>query len=351
MFTLVAYAATPVQKTHRAHGKQFELLIDNMEFDSLPRIYELGTGIQNTSPRISNSHTSRAAFAYPSSSATRNTPSSLERRSVQDDMTWARSVHIMETRRQMNSTAVTGAGPTMRQSSRGIVQPSPRQESSPTNAVVSPPQDLISDFSTLDVPQDLLSDPVPIVHHSLVTPYPPVQQVDEFTPSNAATSYDAIWSSIMDAYDSQGGSTSNSDNYAPQTKTPGPIFSVQQHQQEQVQTSLYIDTSKSTSTPALVSPTEVIDKAMNELCNLDDISQSVFQSYSPTQNSAWEGKENVSLKDLKRDGGKQLKKEVMRTYHAHHNQQQQQQPGSLVVYGQGHGLQQGPPPLSFGYRY
>jgi hypothetical protein len=41
----------------------------------------------------------------------------------------------------------------------------------------------------------------------------------------------------------------------------------------------------------------------------------------------------------------------MRTYH-NDQQQHQQQHGSLVVYGQGQGLQhQGPPPLSHGYRY
>jgi hypothetical protein len=366
MFTLVAYAATPVQKTHRSHGKQFELLIDNVPFDSLPRIYQLGNSlrsrgqmdIQNLSPQYSNASTSsRAAFAYPSYSSNRSiapSPVAGERRTMQDEMTWARSVHIMETRRQMNATA--GPGPNPRDSSRNIVEPSTSPGNSPVNTLASPIQDLISDFSTLDGPQDLLSNhPAPILNHDAFMPS--VEQVDAFNPSTVSPTYDAIWSSIMDAYDNQPGSVSISDNYAPQTNAPEPVFSSVQQQQRQQQVlpsmqTLFVDTSESTMTPPLVSPTEVteVDKAMHNLVNLDDISQSVFHSYTPTQTNSWEGKENVSLQDLKRNG-ERPKKQVMRTYH-NDQQQHQQQHGSLVVYGQGQGLQhQGPPPLSHGYRY
>mmetsp|Transcript_17745 Transcript_17745/g.26474 ORF Transcript_17745/g.26474 Transcript_17745/m.26474 type:complete len:486 (-) Transcript_17745:2020-3477(-) len=372
MFTLVAYAAPPVQKTHRMCGKQFELLIDNIAFDSLPRIYELGMGMKNPSPRVGNSAMiSGSAFAYPSISNSNSNSTSNnggyarpERRCVQDEMTWARNVHTMETNRQMNSSA---GGTRRTGATAACVEPSPRQGSSPVmqrkmnpNAAASNGTvvDLISDFTPSGAPRDLLSETVPIPCNAFATqPQQVPVQYDEFNPStSAAPSYEIIWSSI----------TGMNHSAAPNPATHNPVSSTgtfaMQHQSvsmHQVQSSmqnLYVDTNtftKPAASAALVSPTEVsaIDGAMKNLVNMDDISRPVFQSYSKaTKKNEWEGKENFPLRDLKR-GVSTEKKEVMRTYEAYH-QQQHQQPGALVVYGQQHGQQQqGPPPLSFGYRY
>jgi|AntRauTorckE5430_2_1112549.scaffolds.fasta_scaffold06204_2 hypothetical protein len=43
---------------------------------------------------------------------------------------------------------------------------------------------------------------------------------------------------------------------------------------------------------------------MHNFDNLDDISQSVLRSYTPTQNNAGKVGETVPLQDLERDGGK-----------------------------------------------
>ena len=114
---------------------------------------------------------------------------------------------------------------------------------------------------------------------------------------------------------------------------------------------LSVNTAVEASKPAVVSPTEVTAMdAMKNLVNLDDINEPVFTSYKPKQEAnPWTGKENVSLSDLKKDTKTATsKKEVMRTYN---NVPTQAAPGSLVVYGQGQMGMQGPPPLSFGYRY
>jgi len=62
----------------------------------------------------------------------------------------------------------------------------------------------------LDIPNnaDLLSDPLPLdVNHYQ---QPPSDVDDEFSPNKPPT-YEAIWSSIMDAYDSGGGGTNQTD--------------------------------------------------------------------------------------------------------------------------------------------
>lgn len=393
MFTLVAYAAPPVQKTHRMCGKQFLLLIDNIPFDSLPRMYELRLGMRIPSVPVSNSamvsgserssRTSRArsdprnndrspsesAFAYPGEhgsyaraersnnggdfaySGDNGNYARAERRSVQDEMTWARSVHTMETKRQMNSSSA-------------FVEHSHRQGSSPVNTAAAPAIVDLLDFTPSDPSQDLLSEKVPMSNHSFTAqPQQVPVQYDAFSPSaSSAPSNESIWSSIMDAYDT-GKMNQGSNSYSAAPSHAAPITnnthsmkhqSVSMNQVQNSMHNLHVETfSKSETSTALVSPTEVsaMDAAMKKLVNMDDVSQPVFKSYSRNSKmSEWEGKENLPLSSLKSSSLKQQKAPVMRSYETY-NQQQQQQPDALVVYGQQHAQQQGPPPLSFSYRY
>jgi hypothetical protein len=407
MFTLVAYAAPPVQKTHRMCGKQFLLLIDNIPFDSLPRMYELGMGMRVASAPVSNSamisgserpypssndrftrarsypsnndkYASGSAFAYPGDHGSyaraegnnnggafaypvdNGSYARAERRSVQDEMTWARTVHTMETNRQMNSTAAYVEPSSPRQGSSPVIE----QRKMNTNTAAAPAIVDLLDFTPSDPSQDLLSETVPISSYSFAAqPQQVPAQYDEFSPrASAAPSHASIWSSIMDAYDT--GKMNQGSNYysaapshaAPVANTDTYAMQHQSASMNQVQysmQSLYIDTfSKSATSTALVSPTEVsaIDGAMKKLVNMDDIGRPVLQAYSRnTKKNEWEGKENLPLSSLKSSVPKE-KKPVMRTYETYHHHQQQQ-PGALVVYGQQHGQQQGPPPLSFGYTY
>lgn len=338
MFTLIAYAAPPVSKNHRAYGKQFELLIDNVPFDALPRIYQLGTGllkeVSMTAGRsVSNGvGTVRPNYAPQSDSNAYH----RNRRSVQDEMDWAKNMHAMEAKRNMNDYIRSDS-------------PSSFGGNSNYAASVGPvePQDLIS-APIQGSNQDLLSDPSPLssAPSSFSFDDMHVQNNDEFSP-NKPPSYEAIWSSIMDAYDS-GASNKVNANVMPVVKT-----SVQQV--DSSTNGLYMDTSfapKSSTSSKINSPTDVtaLDGAFHNLVNLDDISQPVLQSYAAsTQKNQWEGKENVPLKDLKKSSADAPTREVMRTYAVY----QQQKPGALVVYGHGQSqyAQQGPPPLSFGYTY
>lgn len=351
MFTLIAYAAPPVSRTHRAFGKQYELLINNVPFDTLPRIYQLGTGLM----KEGTMHARGPEIANTSESY-------YNRRSVQDEMAWARSMHAMETRRKMNDC--------MRSDSPASVAAKSNHDHD-ANVVQVPldePQDLISaPISTTS--QDLLSEPListsgvsvfsfdgyeqqqqqqqPLQQHGHVMQW---HAQDEFSP-HQPPSYEAIWSSILDAYDN-GASKSNPSS--PGIGYPHHDMPVMSTSVEQIQSSmqgLSVDTNVASKTSMMLdSPTDVsaLDGALQNLVNLDDISQPVLQSYAPSTKHPWEGKEHVPLKDLKKQEDVP-KKEVMRTYAAY----QQQHPGALVVYGQGQMdyNQQGPPPLSFGYRY
>jgi hypothetical protein len=166
----------------------------------------------------------------------------------------------------------------------------------------------------------------------------------------------------MDAYDT-GKMNQGSNSYSAAPSHAAPITnnthsmkhqSVSMNQVQNSMHNLHVETfSKSETSTALVSPTEVsaMDAAMKKLVNMDDVSQPVFKSYSRNSKmSEWEGKENLPLSSLKSSSLKQQKAPVMRSYETY-NQQQQQQPDALVVYGEQHAQQQGPPPLSFSYRY
>lgn len=334
-FTLIAYAAPPVKATHRQHGKQFELLVNGISFDSLPRIYELGMGMRNPSRAVASS--TAASYAYPSSKAERR--AYVDRRTVQDEMTWARSMHSMETKRKMNADFSND------RNGSAFVQPSPRQGTSPVT-VNAPVEDLLS----AEPQKDLLAD---TTNHFVQTPaVHPVY--DEFSPTNSQNNnnMEAVWSSIMDAYDN-GHQVADHPAPAP-VQYQQPAFTHTATSVETIQSSmqnLSVNTAVEASKPAVVSPTEVTAMdAMKNLVNLDDINEPVFTSYKPKQEAnPWTGKENVSLSDLKKDTKTaSSKKEVMRTYN---NVPTHAAPGSLVVYGQGQMGMQGPPPLSFGYRY
>jgi hypothetical protein len=350
MFTLIAYAAPPVSKNHRAFGKQFELLIDNVPFDALPRIYQLGTGLLKEHPMSAGRFVAKGAGTVRPDYASQQMDGHayhFNRRSVQDEMVWARNMHAMEAKRNMNDYVRSDSPSSVGMKSNNNV----------AHVETVEPLDLISAPVQGGSDQDLLSDPLPM------NSVPPVFSFDdmyapkegEFINPSRPPSYEAIWSSIMDAYD-----TGTSDNANPLASNHGhgnvmPVVSTTVQQVESSMKGLCVDTSlgsKSSTSLALDSPTDVtaIDGAFQNLVNLDDISQPVLQSYAPaSKKNQWEGKENVPLKDLKKTTDAPASREIMRTYAVY----QQQNPGALVVYGHGqsNNTQQGPPPLSFGYTY
>jgi hypothetical protein len=365
VFTVIAHAAPPLGKA-KGQWKQFDLLIDGRSFDALPRIYQLGPNVKvNSAHRRSarvgsyghggtGTHAHAQAFAAPRSNYDRRSDSPSAR-SPQDEMKWARSIHSIETRRQMNANVAS-------------------RDNSSESAGTAPPQDLLSD-NHYDVsmdpnsPRDLLSEPA-------VTPVSvggftsssaedasafAYDQNDEFVPQNdqfnpqVAPSYDAIWSSIMDAYDSGVGENPNSAPVANagETHTAMPVVSTSMHAQTHSHP-LTIDTNVDKlgkDQQSMESPTDVTALgALGNLVNLDDISQPVLKEYNRGAMNKNEdaSRKHLSLRELKKEN-KAPTKEIMKTHVVY----AQNNPGALVVYGQPQQQQQynnyGPPPLAVGF--
>lgn len=408
VFTLLAYAAPPLKAKHGT-WKQFELLIDGCSFDNLPKIYQLGTEDMN---RITSRNASRNAskqmimknirdaFKYhPSRSGSSRTSASMyeERRSdvasPREELSWARNIHSLETKRQMNTRSTTPVS--------APVVPVP---------VPTEPQDLLScDMNLiLDSPRDLMSDDSSDLYNrtptstasasaSSTNPFE-YDENDQFNPSVAPT-YDVIWSNIMDAYDTGASPSPTAGNLISPTNASAnghvhghghmPVVSTSV---TQVQTSFHnltvntnTDPTKYTDNyhgPNVVSPTDVtfmnahahahahttnntsintvngneIDGAMNNLVNLDDISQPVLTSYNRSKKAEEDqlrydaNRRHLSLAELRESRttmSTHPNKEVMKTHASYY----QNHPGALVVYGQNHNQaqSQGPPPLQTGF--
>ena len=371
VFTVIAHAAPPLGKA-RAHWKQYDLLIDGCSFDNLPRIFQLGLNMNRSrSQNYANSASSRSGLTHHhrspttrTSNANASTLPSYDRRSdvpstrsPQDEMNWARGIHTIESRRQMNANVNVIS----RDDSAEFIESAP-----------APPQDLLSgdNANDLNSPRDLMSEAVPApvdgafnsFSQQAASPFE-YDQNDQFNPQNdndqfnphVAPSYDAIWSSIMDAYDNDNenadmNSSQPVSNIAPTTM---PVLSTSV---SHVQTmhSLTIDTATDkwgVNQPNMESPTDVtaMDGAMNHLVNLDDISQPVLKEYNRgniTRNDV-ASRKHLSLVELKKEN-KAPVKEIMKTHVVY----AQTNPGALVVYGQPQQQQYsnyGPPPLSYGF--
>lgn len=331
VFTVIAHAAPPMGK-HRAEWKQFEMLIDGCSFSRLPKIYQLGpipapTGnlIRPASAPKPRSSGNSAHVQSPTRASSAPMPSgrnngSHERRDdARDEYSWARSVHTIETKRQMNTTSSDV--------SRGSAPSIPDYIS---NDNIS---SLTSGFD------DLLSQPMPLANQTSFHQFVD-QPADHFNPQKPP-SHGAIWSSIMDAYDT--GSIRQSLNVPTSVSVTEVSVPVMTHA-----SNLYVDTKngRSMAGPDIDSPVDVteLDGAMQNLVNLDDISQPVLKEYSYGNENVIPNP-NLSLSEMRKPNKAQAK-EIMKTHNVH---TQAPNHSALVVYGQSQQYNiNGPPPLSFG---
>lgn len=324
VYTVIAHVAPPLGKS-KSDWKQFEFLIDGCSFSNLHRIYELGSvhprnhafGRTNSAPMPSSKSLHKPQRISSAPLVHNSAP--YERRSdrdnhrvMNDEFSFANSGRTIVTKRHMNTT--------------------PRS-TSPEDSIT--PQDLLAQPSAVTIPpQDLLSQSVDAPSRD---PFSYQGEADQFNP-HQPPSHEAIWSSIMNAYDS--GTINENKSIDPTYVSVTEIHS----------DPLHVDTvfEKRVDNQPVESPTDVcaLDGAMNNLVNLDDISQPVLKEFS--QNTRFDNKSNISLSELRKPT-KTLSRDIMKSHHfpVHVNTS-----SALVVFGQSQ--QQNPnnccpPPLSYGF--
>mmetsp|Transcript_26670 Transcript_26670/g.31459 ORF Transcript_26670/g.31459 Transcript_26670/m.31459 type:complete len:484 (-) Transcript_26670:404-1855(-) len=296
VFTIIAFAVTPMRSAPAS--KQFDLLINGQSYSDFHNINELG---------VQEDHTINRKL---------NIPANMECNTItcpptrEQEWQWAQQVIELEQKREMNE-----------------VEPVPRTPPSSLcagknremNRLASPSTKRVS-FSCDIVSVDLLSAALPVQTGLCAT-----TSEDEFNP-NKPQSYETIWSSIMDAYDSGGTNGTNQvDSLAVETEVrrttettlnhinPAPVYPTPIHQAQTENTHheygstrghtngihhdsgvLHVQTENidydSENVQAqlknvhnkngVVSPHGVngIDGAMQNLVNLDDILSPVFST-------------------------------------------------------------------------
>ena len=325
VFTIVAYASPPLSA--RPGFKQFELFIDGMSFDSLPRIFELGTTNVNSRNRVSSARDFRSvpSPSYSEHRSDRESPRQSPSSHYGREMQWAQAVHAIESERNMNHQERTSAAVV------GAVD---------TTDNVQPVQDLLSSptVSLLD-----MENPSPIMSSTSTDSgsFWDHQQPDPYSCSpNQPPSYEAVWSSIMDAYD-----TNNNPADIPITTT---VTTTEHSTTMPVMSSLQINTSSSSNdypskhqfdqSSSMDSPRDIsdMDGVLKNLVNLDDISSNGMKGYSKEsfEKEQKEKSRTKSLRELKSmqpspTSIQSSKREIMKTHAPIVTN-----PGALVVYGQ-----------------
>lgn len=369
VMTIIAHAAPPLKQ--KAGFKQFDLQINGCSFHKLPHIYELGvTTLSNGSQDYSSG--TRAGY-------------SNYRVSGNKEMEWARTVHEQEKKYSMNNVEDSYYNNNTSDNRRNFAmnRDSPKRyqlgesQSSPTQSnlnsfhLVSDPilpsagQNLVSD-STNAGKQDFLSAPV-ITHDEF--------QPAQFDPSQPP-SYDAVWSSIMDAYDSAP-EPAPAVTYSTTTSERQPIQDGDQETESKpnlsINAKLYYEPKEEKRNffdGGITSPSGVneLSSAFNNLVNIDDLSseaeaksqkltmmhdtkKSLRKSSNaiPPKAADWNLGPSPSLAQLKnlQTGPPSQKKEVMK---ASLTQAPPQTAGALVVYGDNQNMgynNYGPPPLQY----
>lgn len=332
VFTIIAYASPPMSS--RPGFKQFELLIDGMSYDSFPRIFELGT--KRSSARSTYSHDSRRVTSYSEHRSDRETYFQPTR---DEEMQWAQRVHALESQRSMNA----GSGFAV-DKDRTIV------------TRVEQPQVVV---------EDLLSPTVSVLDMGSPSPPPLLQQPTLNAPSDQFNispsqppSYEAVWSSIMDAYDANGHDANKAITTASTPQTSASTLPDM--------SSLQISTTPSNeftfkdydncNGSSVDSPRDVthIDDVLKNLVNLDDISniaskEYTKENYEKEQREKSRTKSLYELKSMQNTTTTSLSqtKEIMKTH-----QPVVTNPGSLVVYRQSqHHQQQQQPQGYYNYSY
>jgi hypothetical protein len=320
VITMICYVAPPLSK--KQNFNQYELLIDGKSFYELPRIYELGTTSKGTR---SSSKPSAMVVYQPNPS---------------DDYAWARNVHQLEMSRGMNVHECDSRQPLSSQSQTNRPVP----VSKPTLSI----PDLISDspHSTISTSSSSYQDLLSATNTSTSsftfssTSTSDHSHYDEFAPKSQAASHEAVWASILDAYDMARTPTASPN----QSSNPSSSHALSERSSSSnlnVQTclpleNLYTDKPRMDQT---YSPTGVdAVNALGKLVNLDNIAAPVLKPYNDKENAyntALEAKMSLNqIKSLHESDhvSSPKKKEVMRNNHLYNNNGGHGQ--ALVVYGQ-----------------
>jgi len=221
VITLTAYAAAPLKAT--PGFKQFDLAINGQSCSDMTRIYELGVQRNHTKSRELTVHANVQydAVVHPPSR--------------EEEMKWAQRVIKLEQKRDMN---YAGSTPTTR--SQSLRVDVPQREMNPvvhrSTSVPFAPDFLSESHATVNN-RDFLSESRPIDDN-----YCQTSSDDEFNPNKPPTN-EAIWSSIMDTYDSGGTNGTNQvDSLAVETEVrrttettlnhinPAPVYPTPIHQ-------------------------------------------------------------------------------------------------------------------------
>lgn len=202
---IVAYAAPPIK--NRPGFKQFELFLDGMGFNGMPKIYELGVKAggahaRSLVPRESASHTQQNRqpvynnYSLP----------------TEEENAWARRVESYEDRRSIDNPA-----------------PVPTEVAASTDLMSAPVSTPGQDY--LNQPNALLDNSAPVVGAA------PPQPDFDFTPQVApAPTYNDVAGSVLGLY---GGGANNSPPAQETTPLPAlppstsaPVVQQQQYYQE-----------------------------------------------------------------------------------------------------------------------
>lgn len=333
IFTIIAYASTPLSGT-KTGFKQFELLIDGMSYDSFPRIYELGTsgGSCSSISTSSRGKSRNASSARRAAYAEHRSDGESRRPTLDQELQWARRVHAIESGRSMNMAFAHGNGKELTNDRFNSGQQSSSPPPSPPPVV----EDLISTsaVSLLDMEspsnEDANSFWEQSAHGHNYNPSQPPNQ-----PPNQPPTYEAVWSSIMDAYDRNGGVN----DVAPVSST---VITTTMSDMSNLQITTSDDLPKHCGT-SVDSPRDVADinDMMSNLVNLDDISSKVIKGFSKEkfdleQKEKLRTKSLHELKSMHNSGTNSTtsgqSKEIMKT-HQYSQQPVGTNPGSVVVYG------------------
>jgi len=374
VFTIIAYAAAPLKPI--PGFKQFDLVVNGQSVSYMNHIYELGARENDKKIR---------QLAVPKNFGQR---AIIQSPSKQEEWKWAKQVIKHEQKREMNQ-----AGLTRPIQSRSLPVDVPQIQSHPdvsrVNSAISA-RDILSEPPVIINTGDLLSASIPVQ----VNPYM-TSSNDEFDPNKPPT-YDASWSTIMDAYDSVG--VNQADQGARETEqwkttepagsnvNPRPIHHVQpethhecvdiQDQTNEIHNNnrmLHVQTISNNSetmqvqsndfnhkTGVTMSPRDVsgIDGAMQNLVNLEDIlapvsnttltmnpfdkrNKKIDQSISshglpPKMGSQGQITQQISLLELKQMQGSKnanITKDVMKS---HMQYAAEQNPVAMTIYNQPH---------------
>jgi len=375
VITIIAYAAAPLQPIHGF--KQFDLVVNGQSFSYMNHIYELGARENDKKIRQLAVPTNfgQQAITHPPN---------------KEEWKWAQQVIKLEQKREMNQ-----AGQTRPILSRSLPADVPQMQSNPVvsrsnSAIIA--RDILSEPSVNVHTGDLLSASLPVQVNPYMTP-----SDDEFDPNKPPT-YEAIWSTIMDAYDSVG--TNQVDAGAGETKqwkntesarsnvNPTPIHHIQpgtHHECVSIQDQtngihnnngmLHVQTENignnsenmqvqsndvNHKTGVTMSPRDVsgIDGAMQNLVNLEDIlapalnttltmnpfdkkNKTIDQSISshgrsPKMGSQGQIGQQFSLLELKQMQGSKNANITKDVMKIHTQYAAEQNPAAMVIYNQPH---------------